>query len=92
MNTDTFLLSHPGSFAFDMLKEALTQAPILAYSDFQLPFHLYVDVTALGQIQNGKEMAISNAGRKLLAAKRNSLTKQEALAVVTGIKYYLPYV
>ena len=85
--------------AFDTLKEALTQAPILAYPDFQLPFHLYVDASddalgmVLGQIQNGKEVAISYAGRKLLAAERNySVTEREALAVVAGVKYFQPYV
>ena len=85
--------------AFDALKTALTQAPILAYPDFQLPFQLYVDASdealgmVLGQIQNGKEVVIAYAGRKLLAAEKNySVTEREALAVVAGIKYFQPYV
>ena len=85
--------------AFDTLKTALTQAPILAYPDFQQPFHLYVDASdeahgmVLGQIQNGKEVVIAYAGRKLLAAEKNySVTEREALAVVAGIKHFQPYV
>lgn len=85
--------------AFDTLKTALTQAPILAYPDFTVPFHLYVDASddalgmVLGQIQNDREVVISYAGRKLLAAERNyTVTEREALAVVAGIKYFQPYV
>ena len=85
--------------AFERLKSALIQAPILGYPDFTLPFDLYVDASdealgmVLGQVQNGREVVISYSGRKLLPAEKNySVTEREALAVVAGIKYFQPYV
>jgi len=84
--------------AFHLLKTALTQAPILAYPDFTLPFELYVDASddalgmVLGQIQNGREVVISYSGRKLLPAEKNySVTEREALAAVACVKYFQPY-
>ena len=80
--------------AFDLLKTALTQAPILAYPDFTLPFDLYDDALGmvLGQIQNGREVVIAYSGRKLLPAEKNySVTEREALAAVAGVKYFQPY-
>ena len=84
--------------AFDLLKTALTQAPILAYPDFTLPFDLYVDASddalgmVLGQIQNGREVVIAYSGRKLLPAEKNyGVTEREALAAVAGVKYFQPY-
>ena len=84
--------------AFDRLKHALTTAPILAYPDFALPFHLYVDASqdgiglTLGQTIDGKELAIAYAGRDLNKAERNySATEREALAVIDGIKRFQPY-
>lgn len=55
--------------AFDTLKEKLISAPILAYPDFNLPFHVYVDIASeegiglkLGRIIEGKEVVIACAG------------------------------
>lgn len=51
--------------AFDTLKKALTEAPILAYPDFNLPFLLATDASndaigmVLGQKQNGRSVVIS---------------------------------
>lgn len=84
--------------AFDTLKQALTEAPILAYPDFTLPFDLYVDASVegigmvLGQRQEGKERVIDYAGRSLNPAKRNySVTEHKGLAVVDGIKRFQSY-
>ena len=84
--------------AFDTLKTALIEAPILAYPDFNLHFELYVDASndgigmVLGQIQNGREVVICYAGRGLNQAERNySVTEREALSVVEGIKYFQSY-
>ena len=84
--------------AFETLKEALTQAPILAYPDFTLEFTLATDASdhglgyVLGQVQNGREVVIAYGGRKLLPAEKNySVTEREALAVVAGIKHYQHY-
>ena len=84
--------------AFDQLKRALVSAPTLAYPDFTLPFHVYTDASsdaigmALGQIHDGKDVAIAYGGRDLSSAEKNySATECEALAIVQALKYYLPY-
>lgn len=84
--------------AFQALKEALTSAPILAFPNFSEMFHLFVDASndgigaTLGQIQDGKEVAIAYAGRDFNSAERNySTTEREALAVIFGIKKFEPY-
>ena len=84
--------------AFYTLKKALTEAPILVYPDFNLPFLLATDASndaigmVLGQKQNGREVVISYAGRKLNPAERNySVTEREALAVVDGVRHFQTY-
>ncbi|KAL9958568.1 hypothetical protein ACROYT_G035598 [Oculina patagonica] len=84
--------------SFLRLKEALLSAPILAFPDFSLRFHLYVDASnetigmILGQIHDNKEVVILYAGRKLSSAEQHySATEREALAVVAGIKHFQPY-
>ena len=84
--------------AFDALKKALTEAPILSYPDFTQPFLLSTDASddalgmVLGQKQNGREVVIAYGGRKLNPAERNySVTEREALAVVAGIKHFQHY-
>ena len=84
--------------AFERLIQALTQAPILAYPDFAVEFTLATDASdeglgyVLGQVQNGKEVVIGYAGRKLLPAEKNySVTEREALALVSGIRHFRSY-
>ena len=84
--------------AFLDLKRRLCSAPILAYPDFNQPFHLYTDASQsalgyiLGQCINGKECVIAYGGRELNNAEKNySTTEREALAVVDGVKRYQPY-
>ena len=84
--------------AFDTLKQKLMSAPVLAYPDFELPFHLYVDAgqeslgLTLGQIVDGQEVVIAYAGRGLNKAERNySSCEREALAVIEGIKKFRVY-
>ena len=93
-----FVWSPECETAFNSLKNRLCSPPILAYPDFERPFHLYTDASqsALGYILSqtieGREHVISYGGRELnLAEKRYSTTEREALAVVDGIKRYRPY-
>ena len=77
--------------AFDALKQALTQAPILAYADYTKPFVVYTDASGhglgavLAQVQEGKERVIAYASRSLQPAERNdanySSFKLELLAL-----------
>ena len=84
--------------AFVALKSRLSSPPILAYPNFDLPFHLYTDASqyalgyVLGQVVQDQEVVIAYGGRELNdAEKRYSTTEREALAVVDGIKCYQPY-
>ena len=85
--------------AFDTLKQKLTTPPILAYPDFSSPFLVYSDASdtaiggLLGQIQDNKEIVISYWSRQLTKAERNySVIEREALAAVSTIKEFYPYV
>lgn len=89
--------------AFDELKQALLQAPVLAYADFNLPFLLYTDASleglgaVLSQVQGGRERVIAYASRSLKPHERNdqnySSFKLELLALFWAItekfKHYL---
>lgn len=84
--------------SFDALKHCLTNAPILAYPDFALPFILATDASNVGmgavlsQMQNGDERVIAYASWTFSSAQRNySVTERECLAVITSMKYFRPY-
>ena len=91
--------------AFKELKQALCQAPILAYPDFTSPEPFIVDTDwscdpgavggVLSQIQDGEERVICYGARKLTKRERNySSNKGEILAVITFLKqwrYYLKH-
>jgi len=85
--------------AFDTLQEKLITPPILACPDFSLPFQVYSDASntaiggVLGQLQHNKEVLISYWSRQLTKAERNySAIEREALAAVSTIKEFYPYV
>lgn len=80
------------------MKHALVSAPILAFPDFKETFHLYTDASndgigvTLGQIQNGREVAIAYAGRDFNSAeKQYTTTERECLSAIFGIKKFEPY-
>ena len=87
--------------AFEHLKKALTNPPILAYPDFAKPFELHVDASRMGLgavlYQNddrGKLRVIAYASRTLNKAEQNyTVHKLEFLAlkwaVTCKFKYYL---
>lgn len=93
-----FVWSDKCQTAFEQLKEALINPPILAFPDFSKPFLLYTDASGeaigyvLGQIQNGEEKVIAYAGRTLEKPERNyGISELEALAVIEAVKYFRPY-
>ena len=78
--------------AFEALKSSLTQAPVLACPNWNLPFILQTDASLLGlgavltQIEGDNEYVIAYASRTLNAAEKNySVTELECLAVRWGI-------
>ena len=85
--------------AFENLKSRLVAPPTLAYPNLQLQFLLYTDASdsaigaVLSQMQEGQEHVIAYWSRKLQKTERNySTTEREALAVVSALKEFYPYV
>ncbi len=81
---------------FQDLKVALTNAPVLAFPDYSLPFIFYTDALSLGvgavlmqHNVHGKHRPIAYASRKLNRAESNySVTHQEIPAVVWALKHF----
>ena len=78
--------------AFDTLKHALVNAPLLGYPRYGQPFILYTDASAysvgyvLAQNQDNVEHPICYGGRSLSRGQRNyTTTEREALAVLHGL-------
>jgi transposase InsO family protein/ribosomal protein L21E len=84
--------------AFQLLKDKLVQAPVLAYPDPNETFILDTDASNLGigavlsQVQKGEERPIAYASKKLSPSQRNyCVTMRELLAVVVFVKEYHHY-
>ena len=85
--------------AFETLRTALLSEPILRYPDFKQPFKLITDASGYGlgavlaQVDNqGREYAIAYASRLMNKHEKNySVTEQECLAVIYGLKQFRPY-
>ena len=81
--------------AFQTLKNALCNPPILALPDFDQEFILTCDASNisisfnLSMIKDGKERFISFGGRGLHAAEKNySSCERELLAIVVGVQHF----
>ena len=84
--------------AFETLKNALTQAPILRAPNFNEPFILELDACDYGlgavltQEYDNKKFVIAYASRTQTAAERNYFaTEKEALAIYWATKHFRPY-
>lgn len=97
-NENKFTWTSECEEAFNKLKQALVNPPILAYPVYGKDYILQTDASGeaiglvLGQIQNGKQVVISYGGKKLTnSEKKFSTTERECLAVVVGLKQFEPY-
>ena len=84
--------------SFDTLKQALCEAPVLAFPRFDLPFVLDTDPSTTGvaavlsQVQDGEERPITYAAKALTKSQRKwAPTKIEMYALVFGTEAFYPY-
>ena len=97
-NSGGYVWNDQCQLSFNLIKQKLANPPILTYPDFKLPFIVATDAssTAIGgvlsQVQDGVEKVVAYWSRQLQKAERNySTIEREALAVVSGIKEFYPY-
>ena len=89
----TFHWDHNLEAAFQYLKVALTNPPILAHSGYNEPYILTVDASenafgmVLSQVQEGKVRVIIYVVKKYNSTERNYITEQEALACILAVKH-----
>lgn len=80
---------------FYQCKELLTNAPILAYPDFEKTFHVTTDAsnTAVGGVLSQNNKPIAFYSRTLNSAERNySTIERELLSIVETTKNFRPYI
>ena len=83
--------------AFEVLKNELTQAPVLVHPEFQAssaPFYLLTDASGvgIGAVLEQAGHVVAYANRVLTQAERNySVIQRECLAVVYGMKQFRHY-
>lgn len=87
------------SLAFKKLIKALTEAPVLATPNYDLPFKIECDASdfacgaVLSQVQDGGERVIAYMSQKFIASQRKyHVTEKECLAVIMGIEKFRPYI
>lgn len=80
--------------AFQMIKHALTRAPVLTLPDKDKPYEVWSDASIVGSgavlIQDGKPVAYTS--KKFIPAETNyTTTDQECLGIVTALKEWRCY-
>jgi deoxyuridine 5'-triphosphate nucleotidohydrolase len=86
--------------AFETLKQRLISAPILVHPDFERPFQIFTDASAIGlgailsqKDDQDRERVIRYASRRTSDTERNySATNLECLGVVWAVKHFRKYV
>ena len=93
-----FRIDKEGERAFEMLKLALIEAPILQSPNWDLPFDIMCDASdyavraVLGQRLDKKPTAIWYASKTLAEAQMNYMTtEKELLTVVYALEKFRPY-
>ena len=85
--------------AFETLKNRLSNPPVLAYPNFDLPFTITTDASkiacgaVLSQKIDGVERPIAFASKPFSKGESNKITKeQELIAIHWAIKHFRPYI
>jgi len=93
-----FIWNDSCQIAFEILKNKLINAPILAQFREDLPVVLYYDASLNGlgcvltQIYNNREHVVAYASRALNPAERKySIAEKECLAVIFGLNRFYEY-
>lgn len=77
----------------DHLKTVLTQAPVLAFADFTLPFIVYTDASnhglgaVLAQKKDGRERILAYASRTLHPTEQNDANYSSFKLELLGLKW-----
>ena len=94
-----FFIDKEGERAFEMLKLALIEEPILQSPNWDLPFKIMCDASGyaigvvLGQRIEKKPTAIWYASKTLSKAQMNYMTtEKELLAVIYALEKFWPYI
>lgn len=80
--------------AFELCKELLTNAPILAYPDFEKQFKLTCDASnvAIGSVLTQSNRPIAYYSRTLNSAEKNySTIEKELLSILDSTKHFRPF-
>ena len=84
--------------AFGILKDCLTEQPILQFPDFERPFNVTTDASnfaigaVLSQGDYPKDLPVAYASRCLNSAEINySVIEKELLAIVWAVRHFRPY-
>ncbi|GFV97249.1 retrovirus-related Pol polyprotein from transposon 17.6 [Trichonephila clavipes] len=80
--------------AFDKIKRALTEAPVLQVPNFIEQFNLFTDASGVGirAVLNQNHRSIAFASRTLNKAERNYIvTERECLAVIWALNKFKTY-
>lgn len=93
-----FIWTDDCEHAFNMLKQALTSPPLLAYPDFGNKFSLATDASqdavgaVLSQTHDGKDQVVAYYSQKLTTAQRKwSTYDRELWAIVSSIRHFRHY-
>ncbi|GFY08455.1 retrovirus-related Pol polyprotein from transposon 297 [Trichonephila clavipes] len=64
--------------AFDVVKAAITKAPVLKFPDFKKPFELFSDASSIGVgvVLNQEQRPVVFASRTLSAVERNYMVTE----------------
>ena len=77
--------------AFEEIKQVISKETLLAFPDFNKPFHVYTDASEyqLGAVVMQDDKPIAFYSRKMNSAQRNYTTgEQELLGIIEALKEF----